>query len=70
MGEKGDLMQCKGEKWERINLQKILKDCKFKEYQEGEEGSVYESKMETGGQIRVIPVKSSLAQFLFVFSGS
>lgn len=26
MGEKGDLMQCKGEKWERINLQKILKD--------------------------------------------
>lgn len=26
MGKKGDLMQCKGEKWERINLQKILKD--------------------------------------------
>lgn len=26
MGEKGDLMQCKGEKWERTDLQKILKD--------------------------------------------
>lgn len=46
MGEKGDLMQCKGEKWERTDLQKILKDWKLKEYQEGEEESEDESKME------------------------